>query len=91
MDPATIAIISSALAAAAEGAGAYYGQKNIAEAAKRRGRETERETQAGLFNEAYNRSSDLQAHNMNSRNRLNRRRAQSMQDTADLVRGAFGI
>lgn len=91
MDPATIALISTALAAAAEGAGSYYNQKQAKNAAQLRGRETQRETQAGLFNEAYNRGSELEAHGMASRAKLGKRRSQSLQDTADLVRGAFSI
>ena len=91
MDPATIAIISSLISAAAGGIGGAFSNKKMKEAAKMRSKETKRETHAGLLQDALQRSAELEGHRLSSTAKLGKRRSQSMQDTADLVRGAFNI
>jgi len=91
VEPATAILIASAIAAAAGGAGQYASSSSAKKAGKLRAKEMERETYANLLNESQNRDAEMQAHRMSSRNRLGRRRAQSMQDTSDLIRGALSI
>jgi hypothetical protein len=89
VDPGTAMLIAAAVATAAKGASDASSSSNAAKQAKRRAKETKRETQAGLFQDALNRSSELEAHRLGSRQKLGKRKSQSMQDTADLVREAF--
>ena len=91
MDPGTATIIATALATAAKSAGEAASGASASKAAKRRSKESKRETYAGLLNDALQGGSELQAHHMHTRGRSTKRSAQSMQDTADLVRGAFNI
>lgn len=91
VDPGTAILIATAVAAAAKGAGDAYSGKKATQQGKRRAKETRRETQAGLLNDAMQRSAELEAHRMSGRQKLGKRRSESMQDTADLVRGAFNI
>jgi hypothetical protein len=91
VDPGTAMLIATAVATAAKGAGDFFSNKKADKAAKLRAKETKRETQAGLLQDAYNRSAELEAHRLGSSNRMSKRRTQSMQDTADLLRGAFKI
>ena len=91
MDPGTAMLIASAVATAAKGAGDFLGNKGQEKQAKRRAKETKRETQAGLFQDALQRSAELESHRLASRQKLGKRRAQSLSDTSDLVRGALNI
>lgn len=91
VDPGTAMLIATAVATAAKGAGDFMSGQGAEQAAKRRAKEAKRETQAGLFQDALQRSAELEAHRLSSRNRLGKRKGQSMQDTADLVRGALSI
>lgn len=91
MDPGTAMLIATAVATAAQGAGQALSSASSKKAGKLKAKEMERETYANLLNESQNRSAELQAHGMASRGRLGKRRAQSLQDTADLVRGALSI
>lgn len=91
VDPGTAMLIATAVATAAKGAGDYMSGQNAKKAAKLRAKETKRETQAGLFQDALQRSAELEAQRLGSSNRLGKRRTQSMQETADLLRGAFNI
>lgn len=91
VDPGTAILIATAVATAAKGAGDYFSGKSQDKAAKRRAKETRRETEAGMFDEALQRSAELQAHRLKGRNKLGKRKTQSMQETSDLVRGALDI
>lgn len=91
VDPGTAILIASAIAASAKGAGDFYGSKSQEKQAKRRAKETKRETHASLLDEAMNRNAELEAHRLSSRNKLGKSKARSSQDTADLVRGALNI
>lgn len=91
MDPLTIALISAGVSAAAQGAGSYYSGKKSEKAGKRRAKEMRRETEGNMFDSALQRSAELQAHRLASRQKLGKRQSQSMQDTSDLVRGALSI
>ena len=91
VDPGTALLVASAVSAGAKGAGDFLSGKKSEKAAKRRAKETKRETQAGLFQDALQRSAELEAHRLSSRQKLGKRKTQSLQDTADLVRGAFSI
>lgn len=91
MDPGTAMLVATAIATAAKGAGDYMSGQQGAKAAKLRAKETKRETQAGLYNEALQRSADLEEQRLAGTRKLGKRRANSMQETADLLRGAFNI
>jgi hypothetical protein len=91
VDPGTAMLIATAVATAAKAGGDAMSNSNAAKAAKRRAKETKRETQAGLFQDALQRSAELEAHRLQSRGKMGKRKAQSLQDTSDLVRGAFSI
>jgi GrpB-like predicted nucleotidyltransferase (UPF0157 family) len=91
VDPGTAMLIATAVATAAKGAGDFMSGQNSAKAAKMRAKETKRETQAGLFNDALQRSAELQEQRLAGTRKLGKRRANSMQETADLLRGAFNV
>ncbi len=91
VDPATAMLIATAVATAAQGAGSYLSGKKSEKGSKLRSKETKRETHAGLLQDAMQRNAELEAHRLSSRGRKGKRKAQSMQDTSDLVRGAFNI
>ena len=91
VDPGTAMLIATAVATAAKGAGDYMSGQNAGKAAKMRAKETRRETQAGLFNDALERSAQLQEQRLAGTRKLGKRRANSMQETADLLRGAFNV
>jgi pyridoxal/pyridoxine/pyridoxamine kinase len=84
-------LIATAVSTAAKGAGDYFSGQGSARQAKRKAKETRRETEAGMLQDALQRSAELQAHGLASRKKLGQRSAQSMQNTADLVREAFNI
>ncbi len=91
VDPGTAMLIATAIATAAKGAGDYMSGQNAEKAAKLRAKETKRETQAGLYNEALQRSADLEDQRLAGRRKLGKRRANSLQESSDLLRGAFNI
>jgi hypothetical protein len=91
VDPATAALIATAVAAAAKGAGDYVGNQGAKKQGKRRAKETRRETHAGLLQNELDRSAELEAHRLSTRSKLLKRKTQSMQDTSDLLRGALNI
>lgn len=91
VDPGTAMLIATAVATAAKGAGDFMSGQNAEKAAKLRAKETRRETQAGLFNDALQRSAELEEQRLAGRRKLGKRRANSMQETADLLRGAFNV
>ena len=91
VDPGTAMLIATAVATAAKGAGDYMSGNNAKKAAKLRAKETRRETQAGLFNDALQRSAELEEQRLAGTRKLGKRRANSLQETADLLRGAFNV
>lgn len=91
MDPATAMLVATAVATAAKAGGDAISSSQAAKAAKRRAKETKRETHAGLFQEALQRSAELEGHRLQTRNRLGKRKSQAAHETADVVRGAFNI
>lgn len=91
VDPATATFIATALATAAKGGGEYLTNKKSEKGAKKRAKETRRETQSNLLNAAMQKSAELEAGRLESRKKLGKKKAQSYQDTADLVRGALNI
>ena len=91
IDPGTAMVIASMVSAAAKGTGDYLGNKSQEKQAKRRSKETERETKAGLLQDALERSAQLESHRLAGRQKLGKRKAHSLQDTSDLVRGALNI
>lgn len=91
IDPGTAMLIATAVATAAKAGGEAIAGSKAKKSSKMRAKEMKRETQAGLLQDALQRSSELEAHRLSSRSKLGKRSSQSMQDTADLVRGAFNI
>lgn len=91
VDPGTAILIATAVATAAKGGGDFFAGKQQSRAAKRKAKETKRETMAGLYNDALQRSAELEAQRLSSNQKLGKRKTQSRQETADLVRGAFNL
>ena len=91
IDPVTATLIATAVATAAKGAGDYFSGQKQKKIGKMRAKETKRETLAGLMNDAMQGSAELHTQGLKSRSHLGKRRAQSSQDTADIVRGALNI
>ena len=91
VDPATAALIAMAVSTAAKGAGDYLSNESSKKSGKRKAKEYKRETQASLLNSALDRGAELEAHRLNSRQKIGKRKAQTFQNTADLVRGALEI
>lgn len=91
VEPGTAMLIASAIQAAAKAGGDYLGSKKEKKAGKRRAKETKRETYAGLLQDSLQRGAELEGHRLSGRSKLGKRKSQSMQDTADLVRGAFKL
>ena len=81
----------SMIAAAANLSGSYLGGKLAEKSGKLRSKESNRETKAALIQDALQRSAEMQNHRLSTRNKLGKRRSQSLQDTSDLLRGAFNI
>lgn len=91
MDPATAMLIATAVGAGAKGMSDYYGSKKAKKSGKTRALELKRETLSDLLNNSLQGSSELEQHRLKSRAHLGKRRGQAMQETVDLVRGAFNI
>ena len=91
MEPMTLALIATAVASAAKAGGEYYSGAKQKKAAKNRAHETKRETLASLLQDSLKGSSEMEMQRLNRQARLGKRKSQSMQDTSDLVRGAFNI
>jgi len=91
MDPITGTIIATAIASAIKAGSDAYGASKQKKMGKMRAKETKRETLSGLLNDAMGGSAELHGHGLSSNARLSKRKAQSLQDTSDLVRGAFNI
>lgn len=91
MDPATAMLVATAVATAAKGASDYFGGQNEKKAGKRRAKETKRETHANMLHDALQRSAELEAHRLASRQKLGKARASKSNETAELVRGALSI
>lgn len=91
IEPGTAMLIAAAVSAAAKGTGDYLANKKQKKGGELRAHETKRETLAGLLNDAFQGSAELHGQGLTSRGRLGKRKAQSMQNTSDLVRGALNI
>jgi hypothetical protein len=91
IDPGTAMLLASAVSSAASGAGEAISGRKAKKAGKLRAKEMNRETYGALIQDALQRNAELEAHGLSSRSRLGKRSGQSMQETADLVRGAFNI
>lgn len=84
MDPATAMIIYSAVSS-----GAKAGSKYLS--SKRKAKEARRETGASMLHESLQRSAEDEAHRLKENKKRTKRKSQSMQETADLVRRAFEV
>lgn len=84
MDPTSMGL--TALASLISGALSTHQESKKS---KLRSKELKRETRADLLNDSMNRRAELQEHNLSSRAKMGKRRTSSMQNTADLVRGAL--
>lgn len=73
----------------AEAASEAYAAKKKKKIAEEEAKEEKKSTHGELLESALNRSAEHEAHGINTRKRLNAKKAQSMQQTADIVRGAF--
>lgn len=91
LDPVTAMLIASAVSAGAQGIGSAISGNKAKKAGAMRAKQMKRETRAGLLNDAQQRAAELEGHRLSSRAKSGRRSSESMQNTADLVRGAFNI
>ena len=91
MDPGTATIIAAAIAATAKGTSDYLTGAKEKKSAKRRAKETKRETYSGMLQDAMDRNAELSAHGLKSSGKLSKAKTQSAQDSSDLVRRAFNI
>lgn len=91
IDPGTAMLVAAAVSAAAQGAGQAISGSKAKKAGKLRAKEMKRETYGGLIQDALQRNAEMEAHRLSSRARVGKRSGQAMQETADLVRGAFNI
>lgn len=89
--PAVALLIASAVAAAAKAGSDYYSSKKAKQSGKSRAKETKRETHAGMLENALQRSSELESQRLAGSRKLGKRKAQSSNDTAALVRGALKL
>ena len=91
LDPFTTAIIASAITAGTQGGIAGINSAKEKRAAKRRAKETKRETFGGLYGDVLQNRNEMEAQRLSGRKKLGQRKAQASQETADIVRGAFNI
>lgn len=91
IDPGTALLIATAISSAASLGGQALSSQSQKKASKLRAKETKRETKANLLNDQIQGGAELEAQRLAGRSRLGKRKAQSYQDTADLLRGAFNI
>lgn len=91
VDPATATLIATALAESAKGASQYLGSKKEKKGGKLRAQELRRETLAGLLSGAHQGATEYEAHRLERRAKGAKRRSKSLQETADVVRGALSV
>lgn len=91
IDPVTGMLIATAISTAVKGIGEGFAHKKAKKAAKLRSKETKRETLSGLLDDALYGSAELQSHGLDTTARKAKKKTEGMQNTADLVRGAFNI
>lgn len=95
MDPLTISLIASAVGAGAGAIGSKIGQSKqkarFEKESKRRRKESKRETLSNLVSDAENMKAEGKIRNLVEKSKLEKRKALSKQDTADLVREALKI
>lgn len=93
MEPATAIIASTLIATAANVGSAAYGSRRQKKAQKKaqklRAKETKRETFAELLDQAHARKAELEGMRLSSHEKLGKRKAQSLMDTAATMREAF--
>lgn len=91
VDPATAMLIATAVSSAAKGIGSAISGNKAKKSAKMRTKQMKRETRAGMLQDAQQREAELEGHRLSSRAKSGKRSSESMQNTAELVRGAFNI
>lgn len=80
-----------AFQAAAEGGKKYLEGRAEAAGNKRKNKQKRRETEAELFDAALDRARRLEEQRLKSGSKMSKSRSESLQDTADLLRGAFSV
>ncbi len=91
INPGTAMIIAQAVAAAAKGGGEALSNRAQRKMAKRRSKETKRETHAGLLHDVLQRGSELEGQRLEGRKSLGKAKIKNHFDTAEIVRGALKI
>jgi hypothetical protein len=91
IDPATAMLIATAINTGAQAIGGALSSNKAKKAGKLRSKELKRETFGNLLNDAMQRGSEIQESRMKSGTRIGQRKAQNLNDTATLMRGAFGL
>lgn len=85
------AAISAAAGAIGSRISSGHAKARAAEEASYRNKETKRDTLQGLKEEKAHRKADKESHRIAEKKKLNKKKAQSMQETSELVREAFKI
>lgn len=91
IDPGTAMLIATAFATAAKGGGEAMANRAQQKAAKRRAKETKRETRAGLLQDTLQRGAELEGQRLQGRKNLGKSKVKGHLDTAEVVRGALNI
>lgn len=89
--PATAALIAQAISEGIKGAGSMLANRAQKKAQKREAKETERETHAGLLNNALEGGSELEGQKLRGRKALGKAKIKGHFDTAEIVRGALKL
>lgn len=84
-------LISAAIQAAAKGGSAALASKAEKKMQKRKSRESERETHAGLLQDTLQRGAELEGQKLQGRKNLGKAKIKNHFDTADIVRGALNL
>ena len=91
IDPGTAMLIAAAVNAAASAGSAAISGKKKKKADELRSREMRRETEAGILNESLQREAEKEADRLQKKKRMGSRQAETLQGTANLIRGALNI
>jgi hypothetical protein len=91
MDPATLTVLASIISSGAKAGQGFMAGRREKKLSKKRSKEMKRETFADLLDSAFQRDAQNEAQRLESRSRLGKRKGQSFEETANLVREAFNI
>lgn len=91
IDPLTASLIATAVNVGVQAISNKLSGNKQKKAGNMRAKETKRETYATILNDALQRNAEHEAHRLSKGANLAKRRSKGLQDTTDVVRGAFNI